>query len=89
MVTSFKSSYAGTATGNAPNPAAGHCRHTPPPDAHLVKYNYFTLSDFKSAFINVMLHGPHNKVSSVMFSIFYKREQIQGNFSGSFRSDLT
>ena len=30
MVTSFKSSHAHTATGSAPNPAAGHCRPTPP-----------------------------------------------------------
>ena len=80
MVTSFKSSHAHTATGSAPNPAAGHCRPTPPPDAHLVKYNYFTCLDFESAFINVILHGPHNKVSSVMFSIFYMRKQTQGNF---------
>ena len=80
MVTSFKSSHAGTATGSAPKPAAGHCRLTPLPDAHLVKYNYFTFSDFESAFISVILHGPHNKVSSVMFSIFYMRKQTQGNF---------
>ena len=29
MVTSFKRSHAGTAAYSAPNPAAGHCRHTP------------------------------------------------------------
>ena len=78
--TSFKRSHAGTATGSAPKPAAGHCRLTPLPDAHLVKYNYFTFSDFESAFISVILHGPHNNVSSVMFSIFYMRKQTQGNF---------
>ena len=32
MVTSFKSSHAGTATGSAPKPAAGHCRLTPLPE---------------------------------------------------------
>ena len=31
MVTSFKRSHAGTAALSAPNPAAGHCRPTPPP----------------------------------------------------------
>ena len=30
MVTSFKRSHAHTATLSAPNPAAGHCRPTPP-----------------------------------------------------------
>ena len=34
MVTSFKSSHAGTAACSAPNPAAGHCRPTPLPDTH-------------------------------------------------------
>ena len=37
MVTSFKRSFAGTATLSAPNPAAGaanHCRPTPPPETH-------------------------------------------------------
>ena len=32
METSFKMSHAGTAALNAPNPAAGHCRPTPPPE---------------------------------------------------------
>ena len=33
MVTSFKKSHAHTATLRAPNPAAGHCQPTPPPEA--------------------------------------------------------
>ena len=32
MVTSFKRSQAATATHSATNPAAGHCRPTPPPE---------------------------------------------------------
>ena len=32
MATSFKRSDAGTATLSAPNPAAGHCQPTPPPE---------------------------------------------------------
>ena len=32
MVTSFKRTYACTATLSAPNPAAGHCQPTPPPE---------------------------------------------------------
>ena len=33
MVTSFRRSHAGTAALSVRNPAAGHCRHTPPPEA--------------------------------------------------------
>ena len=32
IVTYFKRSHAGTAILSAPNPAAGHRRHTPPPE---------------------------------------------------------
>ena len=33
MATSFERSHAVTAVLSAPDPAAGHCQHTPPPEA--------------------------------------------------------
>ena len=62
IVTYFKRSHAGTAILSAPNPAAGHRRHTPPPETP--GHSWASLG--QSLLVSLLL-SPGSSVHKILF----------------------